>query len=61
MIMYISGGGQFGSLYEKQDQGGIVTFITPSSYLLLAQDLLVCENICAERFDEFWVIDLEGG
>ena len=46
-------------LYEKQKQGGIVTFITPSSYLA-GPGFIGMREYMRRTFDEFWVIDLEG-
>ena len=46
-------------LFEKQQQGGIVTFITPSSYLA-GPGFIGMREYMRQTFDEFWVIDLEG-
>ena len=46
-------------LFEQQKQGGIVTFITPSSYLA-GPGFIGMREYMRRTFDEFWVIDLEG-
>ena len=46
-------------LFEQQKQGGIVTFITPSSYLA-GPGFIGMREYMRKTFDEFWVIDLEG-
>ena len=46
-------------LFEKQQHGGIVTFITPSSYLV-GPGFIGMREYMRRTFDEFWVIDLEG-
>ena len=46
-------------LYEQQEEGGIVTFITPSSYLL-GPGFVGMREFMRKTFDEFWVLDLGG-
>ena len=46
-------------LFEQQKKGGIITFITPSTYLW--GDVFVgMREMMRSNFDELWIIDLEG-
>jgi len=46
-------------LFEQQDSGGIITFITPSSYLI-GPGFAGMRETMRRRFDELWIVDLEG-
>ena len=47
-------------LFEQQHDGGIITFITASSYLR-GEAFLGMREVMRRNFDELWIIDLEGG
>lgn len=46
-------------LFEKQNCGGIISFITPSSYLA-GDGFAGMRETMRKRFDELWIIDLGG-
>ena len=47
-------------LFEKQKGGGIVSFITASSYLR-GRAFVGMREVMRRTFDELWILDLEGG
>jgi predicted helicase len=46
-------------LFEQQNRGGIVTFITASSYLA-GPGFIGMREVMRRTFDELWVVDLGG-
>ena len=47
-------------MFEQQDCGGIISFITASSYLR-GPGFVGMRQVMRETFDELWILDLEGG
>ena len=57
--MYISGAGRCGGCSSNSRRGGVVTFITASSYLA-GPGFVGVREVMRRTFDELWIIDLGG-